>query len=41
MKPASSAAEPVAPVDRLCSLTAMVFLPCEINSLFSAECDRG
>jgi hypothetical protein len=35
MKPASSAAaEPVAPVDRLCSLTAIVFLPCEIYSLF-------
>jgi hypothetical protein len=47
MKPASSAAaEPVAPVDRLCSLTAMVVLLCEIDSLFppnaiEADIDHG
>jgi len=39
MKPASSAAaEPVAPVDRLCSFTAMVVLLCEFDNLFSAPC---
>src|SRR6516225_6272151 len=43
MKPANSAAaEPVAPVDRLCSLTAMIILLCEINILFSAaDIDHG
>jgi len=30
-------AEPVAPVDRLCSLTAIVALLCGIDSLFTAE----
>jgi hypothetical protein len=46
MKPASSAAEPVAPVDRLCSLMAMVVLLWEIDSPFppsaiEADIDHG
>jgi hypothetical protein len=40
MKAASSAmAEPVAPVDRLCSPSAIVALLCEIDSLFTAGCE--